>query len=461
MADVKDILGVPRGGAKDQPAPAPAKKDKLKRPEGMSREAFALLAGGLNPIAPTQLAEHVKKVDLKAMKGKRATSRGVVTYQWQAFANPARSDGLQLQHWVKCFRDKHGVVTMADAGDYPFAKYNIKAQVAQFDDEEWDSLIDKAELQWSREETSYLLDLAEQFDLKFVVMADRYDFQGQSRPLEEIKARYYTVARHLLVGREGGAGQVANHPLVKHPYSLQYETDRKRGLQLLMQRSVKQDAEDDVVLEQARQIEQQRRSAASRRPAPGTGVPTGGPAAAAAVAGGALSGGASGGRRAGGPASLLDDASMGAAAPVAAGVAAAAAPTTSAAVPVASMEFTQAGQPAPAGVCTLFDSDVNPFRPPKPGVYARGVHTRDTGQMQLSKVPGGARAQKLVETTIAELGVPEGPRMPTRAVSGAWLSLRNDVVAMLNLKRQLQHRQGNDPGAAGLGVRKKGKVARY
>lgn len=55
-ADVKDILGVPRGTAGDdrlQPG-VKAKPEKMKRPEGMSREAFALL-GGSNPVIPTHL----------------------------------------------------------------------------------------------------------------------------------------------------------------------------------------------------------------------------------------------------------------------------------------------------------------------------------------------------------------------------------------------------------------------
>jgi hypothetical protein len=62
--DVKDILGVPHrppgsgaaaGGGPDSAAPgAKAKPERLKRPEGMSREAFALL-GGHNPVIPTHL----------------------------------------------------------------------------------------------------------------------------------------------------------------------------------------------------------------------------------------------------------------------------------------------------------------------------------------------------------------------------------------------------------------------
>jgi len=52
-----------------------------------------------------------------------------VTWQWRRFANPARADGLQLQHWVKCRKElATGMVKPVDAGEYQFAKYNKKAR---------------------------------------------------------------------------------------------------------------------------------------------------------------------------------------------------------------------------------------------------------------------------------------------------------------------------------------------
>lgn len=193
MSDVKDILGVPRDGTPAQAAPVP-KKEKLKRPEGMSREAFALLSGGLNPLAPTALAEQLKKKDFKQLaKSKRTSSKGIVTYQWMPFTNPGRTDGLQLSHWVKCYKDRANVITPANKGEYPFAKYNVKvcrdgmrvdphptslhpqqAPVSRYNDEEWSNLI-AADPEWTREETDYLLDLCEALALKFFVIADRYN----------------------------------------------------------------------------------------------------------------------------------------------------------------------------------------------------------------------------------------------------------------------------------------------
>ena len=79
MADVRDILGVPRGQVAERQE-APKTKEKVQRPAGMSREAFALL-GGSHPIVPSQLTEELrKKEDLKGLKQKRKNAKGQVRF---------------------------------------------------------------------------------------------------------------------------------------------------------------------------------------------------------------------------------------------------------------------------------------------------------------------------------------------------------------------------------------------
>lgn len=46
--------------------------------------------------------------------------------------------------------------------------------VYRYDDEEWDNVIVK-DADWTREETEYLLGLCEQFQLRFLIIADRYE----------------------------------------------------------------------------------------------------------------------------------------------------------------------------------------------------------------------------------------------------------------------------------------------
>ena len=46
---------------------------------------------------------------------------------------------------------------------------------------------------------------------------------GKPRSCEDLKARYYAVARALAVAREGSEESIANHTIVKHPFNAQHE----------------------------------------------------------------------------------------------------------------------------------------------------------------------------------------------------------------------------------------------
>lgn len=46
---------------------------------------------------------------------------------------------------------------------------------------------------------------------------------GKPRSCEDLKARYYAIARALAVAREGSEENIANHKIVKHPFNAQHE----------------------------------------------------------------------------------------------------------------------------------------------------------------------------------------------------------------------------------------------
>lgn len=51
---------------------------------------------------------------------------------------------------------------------------------------------------WTKEETDHLIDLALRFDLRFIIMADRYDAEKYSkRSVEDLKDRYYKICAIL------------------------------------------------------------------------------------------------------------------------------------------------------------------------------------------------------------------------------------------------------------------------
>jgi DNA methyltransferase 1-associated protein 1 len=216
MADIKDILGVPRAtGTPGEKAEKP-KKEKMKRPEGMSREAFALL-GDSHPIISSQLLGGIKKNDVKAKP--KPSTKGIPTWQYKPFKNSARSDGLELTRWVKSFKDLNGRVREPEDSDYYFAKFNKKVrpchsrsmrlhapmhacnsrspheltllpslatpmqprqvQMYRYTQDEYDRLIAGDSGDWTKAETDYLMDLCDAFDLRFTVLHDRYEVRTQ------------------------------------------------------------------------------------------------------------------------------------------------------------------------------------------------------------------------------------------------------------------------------------------
>jgi DNA methyltransferase 1-associated protein 1 len=69
---------------------------------------------------------------------------------------------------------------------------------------------------WTQAETTYLFSLLRTYDLRFVIAADRYDFEGgPKRSIEDIKSRYYSVCRRLVrtrpTGDEAGKMSMLQH----------------------------------------------------------------------------------------------------------------------------------------------------------------------------------------------------------------------------------------------------------
>ena len=377
---------------------------------------------------------------MKGPKHKRtSTARSGVTWQWREFDNAARADGLRLSHWTKCLRPPPGAPAgtepaPADGGrPYPFAAANIHPKCLRYDDEEWGAVV-PGDPSWTRAETDYLMDALDAHGQRFHVVADRYkvrgweregregrprlfvwlsrltplsppsphthpQFEGPPRTLEDIKDRYYAIARALLTSREGGAATAARHAVVREPYCGRAETERKAAADMLLARTPADDARDAEILEAAKKVEAARRAeaAAARRAAP------------AAVGGGAAAAAAS-------PAATPDSFFL------------------------APLDF---GPPPPPGTPSLFDADARPHRP-APGAESRAASARAAGDAQTARA-GGPRAAKALDAALAELGLSAaGPSVTTRATCGAWLALRLELLSMLESKRKLTSRLADE-----------------
>ncbi|PKX93067.1 SANT/Myb-like DNA-binding domain-containing protein [Aspergillus novofumigatus IBT 16806] len=277
-ADVRDMLDLPAEGQ-----PRPHKKQKVveKRPEGITRELYALLGERAPPIA---INENRYKGRPKWMSKLR-----VRPWQMTPFTNNARSDGLVLRHWQRQPESANAPALEGPSEmevdeakvegeaakpeqEYAFAKYNVKPRVPRrYTDEEYNRHLKSDD--WSRQETDYLMDLVEEYDLRWVVIADRYDFQPQPmdaeanatalvpakryRTMEQMKARYYFIAASMLA-LEHPPSEMSEAEFDLHEKMMKFDPDRERARKelaaLQLNRTADEVREEGILLEELKRI---------------------------------------------------------------------------------------------------------------------------------------------------------------------------------------------------------------
>ncbi|KXH63810.1 SWR1-complex protein 4 [Colletotrichum nymphaeae SA-01] len=224
-SDVRDVLNLPdsHGG------PRPAKKQKTAGPrpnlKGLAREVQNL--GGDNPIAIVP--------EVSIFKKRRFASRKPATkWELKPFTNSARGDSgaLVLKHWKRKtptatengrqggdaeMKDAEGEQAAVKPENSMFAKFNVEVDVPQYSEDQYRTNLQNDD--WSKEETDYLLGLVKDFDLRWPIIWDRYDYLPEAingeasadgdeskaiipvpkpRTMEDLKARYYDVAAKMM-----------------------------------------------------------------------------------------------------------------------------------------------------------------------------------------------------------------------------------------------------------------------
>lgn len=95
---------------------------------------------------------------------------------------------------------------LSRTSDYPFVKYNVQATVHEYSFEEYVNLLAGEQCNfkqtsyayksyhqddaWSKEETDRLFQLVKEYDGRFYIIADRYDFPGRPRSMEVRLSNY-------------------------------------------------------------------------------------------------------------------------------------------------------------------------------------------------------------------------------------------------------------------------------
>lgn len=247
MADVRDILELERPITPEltkETVMSAVKKKYIyertktsKRPEGMHREVFALLYTDNKdapPLLPTDTGAGYKQV--RARLGMKKVRK----WEWTSFTNPARCDSAVFHHWKR----------MSDEPkEYPFAKFNKQLTILTYSLNDYNAHLRTNAAKWSKSQTDHLFDLAKRFDLRFIIMADRWDRANYGqKTVEDLKERYYEVIG--IMAKLRGSDQ-------KKIYIFDSEHERKRKDQLkkLFDRTTNQIAEEQMLLNELKKIE--------------------------------------------------------------------------------------------------------------------------------------------------------------------------------------------------------------
>lgn len=203
------------------------------------------------------------------------------------FGNRARNDGLVLRHWH--WRDDHNMnafpTTPADSNaaseeqderpkppsDYPYAKYNVRVDRPVYNDEQYIAKLRSED--WSKDETDYLMELATEYDLRWIIIADRYDYKPpepapngdamaitiptKHRTMEDLKARYYQVAA-VAMTLVNPLTSMSESEFAIHEKMTKFdpalETKRKQYAEGLLLRSQEEVQEEEMLLVELKRI---------------------------------------------------------------------------------------------------------------------------------------------------------------------------------------------------------------
>eukprot|EP00727_Mastigamoeba_balamuthi_P002272 m51a1_g12041 putative dna methyltransferase 1-associated protein 1 (460) ;mRNA; f:3596-6039 len=244
------LSALPPGGPAGAVAPGAAAGGAVAREIlSLQRTAARMMPelAGMLPVAPVAVAP-----EASALKEKRRIVAGGADHNkwvWAQFANPARGDAFTLPHWVR---------KSETDDEYEYARYNRAVEVPRYTDDEYARLFACAD--WTRDETDALFDLAQRYDVRWPVVADRWE-HGRPRSMEELKERYYSVAARVVEIHARPDEDLSDHPLRRFQYNRKSEEERKAAADKLWSRTREQIEEEEELLQVCRRIAEQNKRA--------------------------------------------------------------------------------------------------------------------------------------------------------------------------------------------------------
>lgn len=308
--DARDVLNLPQDGSSGA-GPRPAKKQRTgghalsagvsRNLKGLAREVQSL--GGESPISIVPQLSNIKKRRL-------ANRKPAERWELRPFANSARDDkSLVLRHWRrKAPAGSRGdVPASTQAGEAPadgmetddqqqqqqqqqeqsiddsaFAKFNVRVVVPQYSDDQYTANLQHPD--WTKEETDYLMEVVKDFDLRWPLIWDRYDYRptdgsasspsssaadltavvpasqpsdGSSRTMEDLKVRYYEIAAKMMAVQKPAQYMTQSeynlHGIMAN-FNPEKERQRKAFVTNALMRSREEVREEEALLFEVRRI---------------------------------------------------------------------------------------------------------------------------------------------------------------------------------------------------------------
>ncbi|ODV94132.1 hypothetical protein PACTADRAFT_4086 [Pachysolen tannophilus NRRL Y-2460] len=217
------------------------KNNKKARQNGMNRELFNLIGSNIPPVMLTNKKSNKFKQRLNS-------NNKPTPWTWCEFKNNARGDNLKLYHWVK------GSADLNKDKVYIFEKFNSHLVLPKIESESDYNEKNLQDDDWSYEETKYLFELCSDYDLRWIVIHDRYQFDDRS--IEDLKERFYKVSEKLLSSSDIIPDEKTRNIINSlQSFDKQKEIERKEYLVKLLKRSPAEIAEEESLVIESRKFE--------------------------------------------------------------------------------------------------------------------------------------------------------------------------------------------------------------
>ncbi|KAI1630303.1 DNA methyltransferase 1-associated protein 1 [Exophiala viscosa] len=296
-SDIRDIMNLGQAGPRQ---PAPKKKKHVEpqpRVTGFKREVQALMGDSVPPIALVEQRSYKSRpsISQKLFKARH--------WEERPFQHGARKDGLVLRHWKRAIPgsqarlpalssvDGSADVEMTDDSkaapdvqdirfeeEFPSHKWDVRVQMPSYTDEQYEALLKSDD--WTKQETDYLMELCRDYDLRWVIIADRYETGEMSatathqngevagdevalrpayppRSLEALKQRYYAIAAKMLETQIPASNMTQTEFQLwekMRNFDAKTETMRKAMAEKLFERTKDEADEERTLLEELHRI---------------------------------------------------------------------------------------------------------------------------------------------------------------------------------------------------------------